>query len=139
MLVLAGALAVIELGTAVLGSLGVFMAIWSSLVASLRIAMKLLPEPYPVNGQELLVTLHWTRLAFAVARAVLVTLMVGRLAKGTSDGVSGQPGQRLARTGGAWQRPLGDVEPQHRRCRAATSTRLARDVGARAVYLAGVG
>ena len=104
MLVLIGALAVIELGTgigllrwrpaaiprwAVLASVAMLAMIWSSMFASLRIAMKLMTEPSPGNGQELLVMLGWTRLAVAVARGVLVTWMVGKLALGPSGGATG--------------------------------------------------
>jgi hypothetical protein len=48
----------------------------------LRIAIKALAQPYPGDGQELLVVLHWMRLGVAIARAALVCWMVGKLAKG---------------------------------------------------------
>jgi hypothetical protein len=98
-LVLLGLLAVIELGTgigllrwrptaiprsAVLASVAMLAMIWSSMFPSLRIAMKHLTEPYPGNGQELLVLLNWFRLVLAVARAMLVTWMLGRLAGASS-------------------------------------------------------
>ena len=101
MLVLLGTLGAIELGTglgllrwrptaiprwAVLASVAMLAMTWSSLFASVRLAMKLLAEPYPGSGQELLGMLHWIRLALAVARAMLVTWMVGKLAKGPPPG-----------------------------------------------------
>jgi hypothetical protein len=102
-LVLLGTLGAIDIGTglgllrwrpaaiprwAVLVSLGMLAMIWSSMFASVRIGMRLSAEPYPGNGQELLVMLHWIRLAVAVARAMLVTWMVGKLAQGSSTSVS---------------------------------------------------
>jgi hypothetical protein len=104
LLMLVGTLAVIELGTglgllrwrpvtiprwAVLASLAMLAMIWSSMVASMRIAMKLVTMPYLGNAPELLVIVHWARLVLAVARAALVTWMVGKVARGTSSRVSG--------------------------------------------------
>ena len=51
--------------------------------------MQLMTKRCPGNEPELLVILHWARLAVAVARALLVTWMVGKLVRGTSDRVNG--------------------------------------------------
>jgi len=99
MLVLLGTLGVIELATglgllrwrpaaiprwAVLASVGLLVVIWSSMVASLRIAIKVMAQPYPGDVQELLLALHWVRMGVAMARAALVCWMVGKLAFGDS-------------------------------------------------------
>jgi hypothetical protein len=80
LLVLLGTLGIIEFGTglgllrwrpaaiprfAVLASVGLLVVIWSSLFASLRIAMKPFAQPFPGDGHELLLAmLHWTRLSW---------------------------------------------------------------------------